>query len=77
MVIRIDLPTGSRNGPMLPRDWLGWAAKDAPAARLLINLAAHWHNPGRSIRPAGARADGGGPDVAGQQEPRRLRRSLR
>ena len=61
VIIRIDLPTGSRNGPMLPRDWLGWAAKDAPAARLLINLAAHWHNPGQSIRPTvGRRTDGQG-----------------
>ena len=60
VVIRIDLPTGSTNGPLLPRDWLGWAAKDAPAARLLINLAAHWHKPGKTIRPAGARADGEG-----------------
>ena len=58
VIIRIDLPTSSRNGPMLPRDWLGWAAKDAPAARLLINLAAHWHNPGQSIRPVGRRTDG-------------------
>ena len=69
VIIRIDLPTGSRNGPMLPRDWLGWAAKDAPAARLLINLAAHWHKPGKTIRPAGARADGEGRMWLGSKNP--------
>ena len=69
VIIRIDLPTGSRNGPMLPRDWLGWAAKDAPAARLLINLAAHWHNPGQSIRPTGRRTDGLGRMWLGSANP--------
>ena len=69
VIIRIDLPPGSRNGPMLPRDWLAWAAKDAPAARLLINLAAHWHKPGQSIRPAGARADGLGRMWLGSDNP--------
>ena len=69
VIIRIDLPTGSRNGPMLPLDWLGWAAKDAPAARLLINLAAHWHNPGQSIRPTGRRTDGRGRMWLGSANP--------
>ena len=60
VIFRIDLPPGSENGPMVAPSLLHWAANDAPAARLLLNLAYYWNRPGVSLRQAGNRADGQG-----------------
>ena len=57
VIIEVALPPGSENGPRVSPDLLAWAAKDAPAFRLLLNFAYRWHNPGRTVVPAGPRAD--------------------
>ena len=60
VIFRLDLPPGSDKGPMVARDLLSWAARDAPAARLLLNLAIYWNKPGVSLRPVGKRVNGQG-----------------
>ena len=60
VVFRNDLPPGSDAGPKVSSNLLGWGAKDAPAFRLLLNLAYYWYKPGHTIRPIGPRADGKG-----------------
>lgn len=61
VIFRVDLPPGSENGPQVSPNLLAWGARDAAAFRLLLNLAYYWHNPGRTLRPLGKRADGQGP----------------
>ena len=60
VIFRVDLPPGSENGPQVSPNLLAWGARDAAAFRLLLNLAYYWHNPGRTLRPFGKRADGRG-----------------
>ena len=60
VIFRVDLPLGSENGPQVSPNLLAWGARDAAAFRLLLNLAYSWHNPGRTLRPFGKRADGRG-----------------
>ena len=60
IIFRVDLPPGSDHGPQVSPNLLAWGARDAAAFRLLLNLAYHWHNPGRTLRPFGKRADGRG-----------------
>ena len=60
VIFRVDLPPGSENGPRVSTNLLAWAARDAAAFRLLLNLSYHWYNPGRTLRPLGKRADGRG-----------------
>ena len=60
VIFRVDLPPGSENGPQVSPNLLAWGARDAAAFRLLLNLAYHWYNPGRTVRPLGKRADGRG-----------------
>jgi len=69
VIIRIDLPQGSENGPMIDKDILATASKDAPGACLLLNLAAYWYKPGQTHRPAGRRAGGQGTFWAQSPDP--------
>ena len=57
VIIEVSLPPGSDRGPQVSPNLLTWAAKDAPASRLLLNFAYRWHNPGQTLRPVGPRVD--------------------
>ena len=49
----VDLPPGSRQGPVLSPDLPWWGLKSAPAYRALIGLAFRWWEPGRTHHPVG------------------------
>ena len=51
--IIVDLPAGSGNGPQVSDNLRTWGVRSAVAYRLLINLAFHWHEPGRTHYPVG------------------------
>ena len=69
VVFRVDLPLGSDAGPKVSPNLLGWGAQDAPAFRLLLNLAYYWYKPGHTNRPIGPRADGQGSFYAQSPDP--------
>ena len=56
----VDLPRDSQNGPQIPDSLRAWGNRSAPAYRALINLAFHWHNPGRNPYRGPRRRDGQG-----------------
>ena len=56
----VDLPRDSQNGPQIPDSLRSWGNRSAPAYRALINLAFHWHNPGRNPYRGPRRRDGQG-----------------
>ena len=56
----VDLPRDSQNGPQIPDSLRFWGNRSAPAYRALINLAFHWHNPGRNPYRGPRRRDGQG-----------------
>ena len=60
VIFQVWLPPGSERGPQVSSRLMTWGARDAAGFRLLLNLAYRWHNPGRTLRPAGPRADGRG-----------------
>ena len=51
----VDLPPGSKVGPVVPATLGQWGLRSAPAYRGLLNLAYRWHDPGRTRYPV----DGG------------------
>ena len=51
--IIVDLPAGSGNGAQVSDNLRTWGVRSAVAYRLLINLAFHWHEPGRTHYPVG------------------------
>ena len=50
--IVVDLPGGFANGPQVSDNLRFWGTRSALAYRLLLNLAWHWHHPGRTLVPA-------------------------
>ena len=49
--LRVDLPPGSTDGPKITPQLDDWGVKSGPAYRMLINLAYHWYEPGRTHHP--------------------------
>ena len=56
----VDLPRDSQNGPQIPDSLRSWGNRSAPGYRALVNLAFHWHNPGRNPYRGPRRRDGQG-----------------
>ena len=52
VVIRVHLPPGAANGPIMPDNLNAWGARSLAAYNALINLAFMWHVPGRLRMPA-------------------------
>ena len=53
--ILVDLPPGSEVGPVVSPSLALWGTRSAAAYRLLLNLAYHWWEPGRTRVPVGGR----------------------
>ena len=53
--VAVNLPAGVGNGPQVSPNLAKWGVKSAPIYRALLNLAYHWHNPGRTAVPIGPR----------------------
>ena len=51
--VEVDLPPGSERGPQVPASLGAWGTQSAAAYRGLLNLAYLWHDPGRTLAPAG------------------------
>ena len=51
----VDLPPGSKQGPVMPASLGAWGASSAAAYRALIGLRFLWFDPGRTRYPVGKR----------------------
>ena len=51
--VRVQLPPGSGQGPLVTPTLADWGVRDAAAYRGLLNLAYRWHDPGVTRHPVG------------------------
>jgi len=68
--IRVHLPDGAADGPIMPAALGAWGARSAAVYNGIINLAYAWHEPGRLRLPKGGRRKPGTPWLQ-IQDPRR------
>ena len=64
--VRVQLPPGSGQGPLVTPTLADWGVRDAAAYRGLLNLAYRWHDPGVTRHPVG-----GGQHWIQSQDPER------